>query len=165
MNTVKLVNLNNHKPFYKLNNEKINAEIYTVNPMGMFDVYIVRKFESFLKDNSSGVLCRVQADGQAVDFFHTIPQYAKIAMPEWTDEEWRNFLTLAHEKTKIIGSLEEVEKAISSMPYFSDIRKLAKVKRKDLKEDKKRNQKHIDDFLQKAVDKGHSKIVFGDLND
>lgn len=165
MSTVKLLNPNRQRPLYAFNDGSYNAEVHTVNSMGVFDVYVVRKFEAFLKDNSTGVLCKTINDGETTIFFHTVPPFAKIAIGEWTDEEWRKFLTLAHEKTKISGSLEEVEKAIGSMPYFSDIRKLAKIKRNGLKNDKKRNQKEIDEFFQKAIDKGHSKIVFGDLND
>lgn len=165
MNTVKLVNPNRQKPFYTFNDGSFNAEVHTVVSMGAFDVYVVRKFEKFLNDASIGVLCKTINDGETTIFFHTVPPYAKIAMREWSDEEWREFLTLAYEKTKISGSLEEVEKAIGSMPYFSDIRKLAKIKRNGLRNSKKQNQKQIDDFFQKAIDKGHSKIVFDDLND
>lgn len=165
MNTVKLLNSNRQKPLYTFNDGSFNAEVHTVNSMGVFDVYVVRKFEKFLNDASSGVLCKTVNDGETTIFFHPVPPYAKIAIRDWTDEEWREFLTLAHEKVKTIGSLEEVEKAIGSMPYFSDIRKLAKIKRNGLRNSKKQNQKQIDDFFQKAIDKGHSKIVFGDLND
>lgn len=164
MSTVKLINFNNYKPFYTFNDGKNSGTIYTVQSLGAFNTYIVRSLEYFLKNDSSGILCKVKFNDEVFEFFHTIPLYAKKAMDEWTKEEWTEFLSLTHRKAKLISAVEEVEKAMGSMPYFSDIRKLAKIKRNDLREDKKNNQKLIDSFLSKATEKGHNKIVFGDLD-
>lgn len=159
---LQLVNLTNHQPFFTQRSTGLKIEVYTAQNIYIGEKYIARKFEYFEKSGSAVLYFVTTINSVSKDFVFSIPQLDKRFIKEWTKEQWIELVYLLHRKDKVQTDLEDVKAAIMSMKPFSDIRKLAKKKKTELKKEIKSVDRTIQQFLVDAREKGNESILFRD---
>lgn len=162
MTNPQLVNLINHAPFFTYKSGAIGIKAYTAQDIYIGGKYIARNFNYFEKGGSSVLYIMVKIDTEEKDFIFSVPHLDKRFVKEWTKEQWIKLVYLLHRKDKVSTDLEEIEAALSNMKYFSDMRKLAKNKKTELRKDLKSVERNIQQFLTNAREKGNERIVFRD---
>lgn len=94
------------------------------------------------------------------EFVFHVPTSDKRFVKFWSKEQWLTIAALNEKKVDLLESLAEVQSAMSSMSYFSEIRKLAKIKRNGLKKDIAAVEKEISAILMDASTRGNQRIIF-----
>lgn len=157
-----LVNPINHAPFFTYKNEGIEVRVYTAQNIYIGEKYIARNYAYFEKSGSAVLYLSTKISSQNGTFVFTVPQFDKRFVKEWTKEQWVELVYLLHRKDKVEKDLEEIQEALQNMKMFSEIRKNAKQKQKELKQDVKSADRAIEDFLQNIREAGNERIVYKD---
>ena len=155
-----LINLMNNIPFFTYKNEGIEIRSYTAQDLYMAEKYVARGLPYFEKSGSSVLYISTTIRAEDKDFVFKIPQVDKRFVKEWTKEQWVELVYLLHRKDKVEKDLKDINEALMGMKIFSDIRKIAKHKQKELKQELKSVKTNIKEFLTDIRDKGNEKIVF-----
>jgi len=157
---LKLINFTQRKPLFTVKDGKLKFTAYSAMYMA-FDTYIARDLKSFEEGSSYSLFFILEDPEQSVAY--DLQAADRRFVKNWTKEQWLTFYDLVIELDKNKNNLEELDKSMASMGWFSEIRKLAKIKRKELKQAQKSNQDKMKIFLAEIREEGNKRAVFGEI--
>lgn len=157
---LKLINFTQRKPLFTVKEDKLKFTAHSAMYMA-FDTYIARDLKSFEEGSSYSLFFMFEDPDQSVAY--DLQAADRRFVKNWTKEQWITFYNLVVQINKNKKDLEELDKSMSSMGWFSEIRKLAKIKRKELKQTQKSNQDKMKVFLAEIREEGNKRAVFGEI--
>lgn len=162
-----LINITKIEPFRKIQEENSMIEIYLSRRIFQADEFLTvnRKIFSVSGFNNSSYLYCFKSDrtpeNKRAEIAVQIPDKETKYLDYWTDETYLTMMELSQKLNILSVEFKNIDETVRSLPMFSELRKLAKIKRKDVARKMKNIEASRASVFEKIRTEAHMNNIFG----